>query len=110
VQKPATRAASRKGRRLNGGTRSLRAAALPFPLRDAFIPRARSALTAKELRETSLNPEEESNVSQQNVNTPAQKSKESSPLKAKAPRRAAKVRTDKAEAAAVEQALEKVEI
>ncbi|MFE0587801.1 ParB/RepB/Spo0J family partition protein [Pantoea vagans] len=49
-------------------------------------------------------------MSQQNVNTPAQKSKESFPLKAKAPRRAAKSRADKAEAAAVEQALEKVEI
>ena len=38
VQKPGTRASSRKGRELNGGTRSLRAAALPFPPAFSLMP------------------------------------------------------------------------
>lgn len=47
---------------------------------------------------------------QQNVNTPASESKESSVLKTKPVRRPAKAKADKAAAVAVEQALEKVEI
>ena len=49
-------------------------------------------------------------MSQQNVNTTASESKESSSLKAKTTRRPAKAKADKAAAAAVEQALEKVDI
>ncbi|MGD8106378.1 hypothetical protein ACQE32_06875 [Pantoea sp. FN0302] len=46
-------------------------------------------------------------MSQQNVNTTASKSEESSSLKTKKTRRPAKAKADKAAAAAVEQALEK---
>ncbi|MGP4132795.1 hypothetical protein OJE16_25075 [Pantoea tagorei] len=49
-------------------------------------------------------------MSQQNVNTSAPESKESSSLKPKAPRRPAKAKADKVAAAAVEQALEKIDI
>ncbi|MEA5105645.1 ParB N-terminal domain-containing protein [Pantoea sp. S18] len=49
-------------------------------------------------------------MSQQNVNTPASESKESSVLKTKPVRCPAKAKADKAAAVAVEQALEKVEI
>jgi len=49
-------------------------------------------------------------MSQQNVNTTAPESKESSSLKTKAPRRNAKAKADNAAAAAVEQALEKIDI
>jgi len=49
-------------------------------------------------------------MSQQNVNTTASESKESSSSKLKAPRRPAKAKADKAAAAAVEQALEKIDI
>ena len=49
-------------------------------------------------------------MSQQNVNTPASESIESSVLNTKAVRRPAKAKADKAAAVAVEQALEKVEI
>jgi len=50
------------------------------------------------------------NMSQQNVNTTAPESEESSSLKTKTPRRIAKVKGANAAAAAVEQALEKIEI
>ncbi|KHJ66260.1 hypothetical protein QU24_20495, partial [Pantoea rodasii] len=49
-------------------------------------------------------------MSQQNVNTPASESKESSVLKTKTVRRPARAKSDKAAAEAVEQALEKIEI
>ncbi|MDI9766942.1 ParB/Srx family N-terminal domain-containing protein [Pantoea dispersa] len=49
-------------------------------------------------------------MSQQNVNTSAPESKESSSLKAKTQRRPAKAKADKVAAAAVEQALEKIDI
>ncbi|MFP3524673.1 hypothetical protein SB912_19370 [Pantoea sp. SIMBA_072] len=83
MQKPGTRGASRKGRALNGCTRSLRAAALPFPSALSLIPARPFCPHGKELRETSLKPRGRSNMSQQNVNTPAAESKESSSLTAK---------------------------
>ncbi|MGD8165348.1 ParB/RepB/Spo0J family partition protein [Pantoea sp. FN0307] len=49
-------------------------------------------------------------MSQQNVNTTASESEESSSLKTKKTRRPAKAKADKAAAAAVEQALEKIDI
>ena len=49
-------------------------------------------------------------MSQQNVNTPASESKESSVLKTKPVRRPAKAKADKAAAVAIEQTLEKIEI
>jgi len=49
-------------------------------------------------------------MSQQNVNTPAPESKESSVVKTKPVRRPAKAKADKAAAVEVEQALEKIEI
>jgi len=53
VQKPATRAPSRKGRKLTGGTRSLRAAALPFPPAFCLMPACLFCLHGEELGETS---------------------------------------------------------
>ena len=49
-------------------------------------------------------------MSQQNGNTPASESKESSVLKTRPVRRPAKMKAEKAAAVAVEQALEKIEI
>ncbi|PQL26234.1 chromosome partitioning protein ParB [Pantoea ananatis] len=64
----------------------------------------------EELRETSLKPHGRNNMSQQNVNTTASESKESSSPKLKTQRRPAKVKADQAAVAAVEQALEKIDI
>jgi len=74
------------------------------------VPVRLFCLYGEELRETSLKPEQENNMSQQNVNTPASESKESSVIKTKSVRRPAKAKADKAAAVAVEQALEKIEI
>lgn len=49
-------------------------------------------------------------MSQQNVNTTASESKESSSPKPRTPRRPAKAKADKAAVAAVDQALEKIDI
>lgn len=59
VQKPGTRASSRKGRTLNGGTRSLRAAALPFPPAFSLMPGRLFCPHGEELGETSHETEQE---------------------------------------------------
>ncbi|WP_313680160.1 hypothetical protein [Pantoea vagans] len=68
---------------LNGVTRSLRAAALPFPPAFSLMPASPFCLHGKELRETSDKPHGRHNMSQQNVNTTAAESKESSSFTAK---------------------------
>ncbi|WP_123809937.1 hypothetical protein [Pantoea vagans] len=83
VQKFGTRAPSHKGRKLNGCTRSLRAAALPFPSALSLIPVRPFCPHGEELRETSNKPHGRHNMSKLNVNTPASESKESSFLTAK---------------------------
>ncbi|NEG86964.1 hypothetical protein GQQ15_18080 [Pantoea agglomerans] len=83
---------------------------MPFPPAFSLMPARLFCPHGEELRETSLKPHGRNNMSQQSVNTTASESRESSSPKPKTQRRPAKAKADKAAVAAVEQALEKIDI